>query len=230
MIGSQTTTAKGASAAHSAMAVVARASGMLVAILLASVHVPALAQSVAASAQQAPPPAELSAAFTAQLAGPGARVTIGETTLEFWWAKTIPGAKAGSGWSDVENGTFVGALRVTGAFKDVRGKPVKPGVYTLRFGIQPQNGDHLGVSPNREFLLLGPAASDRDARVLGFDGAVAIAKQTTGTSHPASLSIDPPESDGAMLSSFTTEMGHSAVVFEGGGLKFGLILVGTIVH
>ena len=37
---------------------------------------------------------------------------------------------------------------------DIRGKVVKPGVYTLRYALQPQNGDHLGAAPNREFLLL----------------------------------------------------------------------------
>jgi hypothetical protein len=104
------------------------------------------------------------------------------------------------------------------------------GVYTLRFGLQPQNGDHLGISPNREFLLLSPAAADLDPKVLGFDAVVAIAQQTTGTSHPASLSIDPPESTGTLLSSVSTEMGHTAVVVQAGSQRFGLILVGTIVH
>ena len=186
------------------------------------------AQSLAASPLSAPPPPELSPAIKALVIGPGAKVAIGDTTVEFWWVKTIAGA--GGGWGGVESGTLVGAARVTGAFKDVRGKPVAAGVYTLRFGLQPQNGDHLGISPNREFLLLSPAAADPDPKILGFDGAVAIAKQTTGTSHPASLSLDPPEAPGAPLSSLTTEMGHTAVVFEAGGLKFGLILVGTIVH
>lgn len=195
----------------------------LVALLVA-------AQSLAASAQTAPPPSELSPSITAALAAGGARVAIGDITVEFWWVKSIAGAAPGGGWSGVESGTLVGAVRVAGAFKEVRGKPVKPGVYTLRFGLQPQNGDHLGISPNREFLLLSPAASDSDAKMLGFDGVVAIAKQTTGTSHPASLSLDPPEAAGAPLSSLTTEMGHTAVVFEAAGLKFGLILIGTIVH
>jgi hypothetical protein len=195
----------------------------LVALLVA-------AQAIAASAQTAPPPSELAPAIRAALAGPGARVAIGDATIEFWWVKSIAGAAPGSGWSGVESGTLVGAVQVTGAFKEVRGKSVKPGVYTLRFGLQPQNGDHLGISPNREFLLLSPAAADPDAKVLGFDGVVAIAKQTTGTSHPASLSLDPPEASEAALSTLKTEMGHTAVVFEAAGLKFGLIVMGTIVH
>ena len=61
-------------------------------------------------------------------------------------------------------------MRVSGTFKEIRGKVVKPGVYTLRYGQQPQNGDHLGISPFREFLLISPAAIDKDPKVLGFDG------------------------------------------------------------
>lgn len=165
-------------------------------------------------------------------------MTLGESTVEIWWANGVAATAPGPGWSSVESGTLVGALRVTGSFKEIRGKVVKPGVYTLRYGQQPQNGDHLGISPFREFLLLSPAAVDRDPKVLGFEGAVALSKQTVGTSHPASLSLDPPEdAPGAVLSAYKNESGHDGVVFElkqagkgTGTIKFGLILQGLIVH
>ena len=67
---------------------------------------------------------------------------------------------------------------------------------------------------------------------------MALSKQTVGTSHPASLSLDPPEdAPGAVLSAYKNESGHDGVVFEvkqsGKGtaaIKFGLILAGLIVH
>jgi hypothetical protein len=151
----------------------------------------AAAQAPQASAFQQNPPGEIAPALRAELGDAAVKVALPDATLEFWWVKAV-----GGGWSEMESGTLVGAVRVSGPFKEVRGKPVKAGVYTLRFGLQPQNGDHLGISPNREFLLLSPAAADTDPAVLGFDAAVAIAKLTTGTSHPASLSIDPPEATG----------------------------------
>ena len=47
------------------------------------------------------------------------------------------------------------------------------------------------------------------------DGAIGTAKKTTGTSHPASLSLDPPDgADGAPLSTVSTELGHTGVVFQ----------------
>ncbi len=198
----------------------------------------ASAQSVKASALQEHPPSEIGNAIASELQKVATRVALGNATLDIWWANGVAVTTDGPGWSYVENGTLVGALRVTGAFKEIRGKVVKPGVYTLRYGQQPQNGDHLGISPFREFLLLSPAAVDRDPKALSFDGTVALSKQTIGTSHPASLSLDPPEdAPGAVLSAYKNESGHDGVVFEvkqagkaGGSIKFGLILLGLIVH
>lgn len=164
----------------------------------------------------------------------GSRIIVGGATLDVWWVQSLGGD--GPGWSNVENGTLVGAMRVSGPFKEIRGKVVAPGVYTLRYGLQPQNGDHLGISPFREFIVLSPAAADTDAKVLGFDGVVALSKQVIGTSHPAALSLDPPEdAPGGVLSTYKNDSGHDGIVFEvprapAGTLKFGLIVSGVIVH
>ena len=180
------------------------------------------------------PPADLAPAIAALLQPSGAKVVVGDATLDIWWVQSIGGD--GPGWSGVDSGTLVGAVRVTGAFKEIRGKVVAPGVYTLRYGQQPQNGDHLGISPYRDFLLLSPVAVDKDPKVLGFDGVIALSKQVIGTSHPASLSIDPPEdAPGAVLSGYKDDSGHDGVVFEiarkpSGTIKFGLIVSGLIVH
>ena len=143
------------------------------------------AQGLTATAQTMALPDELQAGIKAAIgAATSAKVVIGSTTLELWW-----GAPTAASWRRWRRAPWIGAIRVTGAYRDIRGKVVKAGVYTLRYALQPQNGDHLGAAPNREFLLLSPAAVDIDAKPLGFDGTVALAKQTTGTSHPASLSI-----------------------------------------
>lgn len=176
------------------------------------------------------PPQGLAPGVAARLA-PAATVVLGDTRLDIWLVSKLETAGDGPGWSVVENGTLVGAVRVAGAFKDIRGKVVKPGVYTLRYGQQPQNGDHLGISTFREYLLLSPAALDPDPKVLGFDGVVAISKEVIGTAHPASLSLDPPDdAPGAVLSTYKNELGHDGVVLQIGMLKFGLIVAGLIVH
>ncbi len=197
------------------------------------------AQTLAASAQATPPPAELSAGVKAELQKSGFKVGVGATTLEFWWVNGVKMSAEADGWDNVDSGTLVGAVRITGDFKEIRGKPVKAGVYTLRYGLQPQNGDHLGISTFREFLLLSPAAADLDPKTTGFDGAVALSKQTIGTAHPAALSLDPPVAPDAPLSTYANDQGHKGLVFEvprsingkaTGTLRFGLILIGLIVH
>ena len=214
---------------------------LLFALAAAVLAVPSIALEV--SRHKEPVPGDLAPAIAALLtAGEGARVTFDKNTaLDFWWVKTLP-MKAGSSapaWADVDEGTLVGAVRVSADFRDIRGRIIKPGTYTLRYGIQPQDGDHLGVSPFREFLLLSPAALDTDAAPLGHDGTIEIAKRTIGGSHPAVWSIDPPVADAtaAVLSPHKTDLGHEGVVFEvpaarggtaAGAVKFGLVLVGRI--
>lgn len=163
----------------------------------------------------------------AQLGTPGASVRTGDTTLELWWVKTLTGA--GGGWQSVPEGSLVGAVRVSADYRDIRGRRIKPGVYTLRYALQPANGDHLGVSPYREFLLLSPASVDTAPAATGHQGAVDLSKLTTGASHPSVWSIEPPEPSGSPLDSYTNEAGHVGVIVEiAGALKVGLILIGKI--
>src|SRR5262245_59358212 len=183
-------------------------------VALATLAGVAHAQSLTPSAQPAPPPTELAAGIKAELQKSGFKVVAGDVTLEFWWASAVKMTAEGEGWDNVDSGTLVGAARITGNFKEIRGKPVKAGVYTLRYGLQPQNGDHLGISTFREFLLLSPAAVDQDPKTTGFDGAVALSKQTIGTAHPAALSLDPPVATEAPLTAYANEPGHQGVVFE----------------
>jgi hypothetical protein len=193
------------------------------------------ANALSASKHTDAPPPELAPAVRALLASAGARVAASGTTLDFWWVKALPLQGTGeASWEQAEEGTLVGAVRVSAAYRDIRGRAIKPGVYTLRYGIQPANGDHLGVSPFREFLLLSPAAADTDVKPSGHEGTVELSKQTIGGSHPAVWSIDPPAAaEGAALSPRTNDAGHEAILFEvptssGAVLRFGLILVGKI--
>jgi hypothetical protein len=204
-------------------------------LLAASTLTPPLAaQTVAASALDAKPPEEIAASIRSLLADRGARVTVDEVTIDFWWVKALPVQADGTfSWSGVPEGIVVGAARVAGTHEDVRGRRIRQGVYTLRFGLQPQNGDHLGTSPYREFLLVIPAASDTDPQPTGHEPTIELSKPTIKSSHPAVLSLDPPVADGQPLSVVTNDAGHQAVIFEvglekGGTARFGLIVIGTI--
>jgi hypothetical protein len=197
---------------------------------------PARGQSLAATKGSEAPPAELSAAISATLAPGSFTVKSGETQLDLWWVKAVALGKApdaAPAWTDVSDGTLVGAIRLSAPWSDIRGYVVRPGVYTLRYARQPANGDHLGVSPNREFLLLSPAAADSAPDPVGYKGAVDLSKQTVRRAHPSALSLDPPAATSAPLSPVTNDLGLEGIVFSvptsvGQPLTFGVILRGVI--
>lgn len=199
---------------------------------------PSWAQTtLAIAAHTEPVPGELAEPVRAAMTAGGLQATVSGATLHFWWVKGVEAGSSGvpdSPWGRVAEGALVGALRVSAApLRDIRGRVIKPGVYTLRYAVQPANGDHMGVSPYREFLLVAPAAADTGAAAVGHEKAVDLARQTIGSSHPAVLSIDPPQASEPPLAVHTNAAGHQAVVVEvpvasGGSLKFGLVLVGKI--
>jgi hypothetical protein len=200
----------------------------MLAVLFAAASV--AANGVTVTKHTNPAPDEIAAAVKAALAPGGATAKVSDTTIDFWWVKSLD-AK-GKDWSTVAEGTLVGAMKVSAPLKDIRGRTIKPGTYLLRYATQPQNGDHLGVSPHREFLLATPAAVDTQPAALGHDAAVELAAKTVSITHPAVLSLDPPVASEAPLTVIQTDAGHTAVVFEvptaGAALRFGLILVGRI--
>jgi two-component sensor histidine kinase len=91
--------------------------------------------------------------------------------------------------------TLVGVLHYPKGGSDYRGQTISAGFYTLRYGLMPSDANHLGAAPNRDFLLLVPAASDADPNaVFKFPDLVALSEKATGTRHPGSLSL--VQSDG----------------------------------
>lgn len=196
------------------------------------------AQTPSVTTAAVTPPSELAPAVAGLLGPDVVTVTVGTTKMEFWWVKSLPvtGAASGSApsWSQVPDGALVGALRLGANWNDIRGFGLRPGVYTLRFALQPQNGDHLGMSPFREFLLPAPAADDTAAAPAGYEGAVALAKKASRRAHPASISIEPAGEGAKPLGTTSNDMGHQLVTMSvpapGGPLTFGVVVHGTIEH
>jgi hypothetical protein len=198
------------------------------------------AQGPVAERAGSPPPAELAPAVSSLLAEGSVRVTTGDVPLEFWWARAVPLEHAPSAsptWRDVADGAVVGAVKVGADWNDIRGYGVKAGVYTLRFALQPANGDHMGISPFREFLLMSPAADDTTAEPAGYKGTVALSKKTVHRAHPSALSLDPPVTTKPVLSPVHDDLGLDGVVFavptafqgrDTGTITFGLIVHGSI--
>ena len=94
------------------------------------------------------------------------------------------------------SGELIGVLQVEAKkkFTDFRGQEIKSGIYTLRYGQQPEDGNHVGTSDLADFLLGIPAASDSDPKPMS--GVSSLSKKsakTAGSTHPAIFSLLPVE-------------------------------------
>src|SRR5690606_11774230 len=92
-------------------------------------------------------------------------------------------------------GQLLGAMQVTAksGFTDFRGQEIPAGAYTLRYGKQPEDGNHIGTSERSDFLLALPAKIDTKAEpVADFELAQQSAK-SAGSTHPAIYSMVPAD-------------------------------------
>jgi len=148
------------------------------------------------------PPAEVAAPILAALNKAGTKVVAdnGSAYVEIWLCSAMPsGPNAGESsvtLPTIPKGALLGVLRFTAKGADRRGQTIAPGVYTLRYGDYPVNGNHQGVAPQRDFLLLAPAALDKSAdAVSDFDALLELSRKASGAPHPAVLSFWKADAD-----------------------------------
>ncbi len=142
------------------------------------------------------PPEGLAPEIAAALLPEGYRVVDdgGKVYAELWFRKDSPEdgptGEMDVTWDNVPHGTFIGVIRYPNGGEDRRGQKIQPGVYTLRFSFYPVDGAHQGVEPSRDFLVLSPAAIDRDPKAApGFDELMDMSRKASGTNHPAAIPI-----------------------------------------
>jgi hypothetical protein len=143
------------------------------------------------------PPSALAGPIKEALGAQGYRVVDdqGKGYAEFWLRKAVPASAKPAGpkgavlYPFLAEGELIGALRYSGEGHDYRDQPIAKGVYTLRYGLQPVNGDHLGVSTYRDYALLVPAAKDKAPTDLPRKRLEEQSAESAGTNHPAVLML-----------------------------------------
>ncbi len=138
------------------------------------------------------------------LQGKGYRLTLDgpKPACELWLRKSVPEqAKReteGVAYPQLAESMLVGVIHFPQAAADFRGQQIPAGFYTLRYELMPDDGNHLGVSPNRDFLLLIPSQSDSDpSATFKFQQLVTMSAKTVGTRHPSPLSLPPADKPAA---------------------------------
>lgn len=155
-----------------------------------------------------PPADQLSPEIVNVLSPHGARVIRGtkRAVAEIWLAKAWDVKPDFKPTLQVlypfKPGQFIGAIRFETKGGDFRDQTISTGVYTLRYALQPVDGNHVGTSPTSDFLLLAPAADDKSPDVLNVKELENQSKAAAESTHPAIFcmrrSESPPKSLPAM--------------------------------
>ena len=147
------------------------------------------------------PPSGLSEVIRAALQEGGLRVLLdGEPYCEIWFRKSLPAGSGRGGLSrsypEIPETALLGAIRVIGDMRDNRDNRFRKGLYTIRHGLQPQDGNHVGASDYIDFALL--LSAEKDATVEGdFSDSKGMINQSLedgDAGHPVVFGLTPPRS------------------------------------
>ena len=135
--------------------------------------------------------ASVSDAVKKTLDAKGYHVTLGDGSIrDLWLRDKIPAQTKRGSWRVVSatRGVDPGSGDHLSAGGDrLPWSGHQTGRYTLRYELIPEDGDHLGVSENRDFLLMIPASADQDPdAVIKFTDLVNLSRKATR--EPASCS------------------------------------------
>lgn len=204
--------------------------------LLSRFALPAVAQDYTAQTLNEPAPAEVSVAIRNELGPAGVRVLKGgEPLVDLWFRKVIPTSDTPPGiarsYPNLPDTALLGAARVAGGMTDNRNHSFPKGVYTIRHGLQPQDGNHVGSSEFVDFALLLSAA--RDQTVAGaFENPRAMVMQSMndgGAGHPIVFAMLQPSGDGPLSMKKNAE--DRWVLEKGiGDTVLAIVIVGVYEH
>jgi hypothetical protein len=192
-------------------------------LILAALSISALGQSNKLEAIGANADPGASDALKKVLEPRGSRITIGDGPYcDIWLRAGIPAGKSdalGAVYTTMGESVLVGVISFTRATTDFRGQAVKPGTYTLRYAVHPADGNHLGISPVRDFLAMVPVALDQNPEAQPkYEELMKMSAKVAGTNHPAVLSL--VQAEGGSAPKLGQEGSHvvfSARITQGGG-------------
>src|SRR5215475_14272805 len=158
----------------------------------------------------------------------------GKAVCEVWFGKEIPAVKndvSGASFGQIPEGSFIGVINFPSRTSDFRGQGIKAGFYTLRFALILQDGNHLGVSPARDFFLLCPVSEDKDpATQLKSENLLKMSRSASGTAHPTVWFVGQATSDKDLPKVVKSDNGHvileTKIPTKSGPLEIGMVVIG----
>lgn len=179
------------------------------------------------------PPECVSAAVREALEQQAHQVRIdGELEATFWFRRDTPEAESvssqlGVNFSKLSNSDLLGVVEFKSEWSDYKAIRVRPGVYTLRYQVQPADGNHMGVSQFRDFFILIPAELDEDPQArYSYAELMALSTQASGVTHPASMALFPVYEDIAEAKLFQDDLGQWTLARAFNSTVIGVVVTG----
>ena len=142
-------------------------------------------------------PKELAAPMSALLDPNAVQLREGDKPVyDFWFVKQLPlksiPESVAVGLKTIPEASVLGAVVVHQPRHDYKNNDIAPGIYTMRFALQPQDGDHLGTALYPYFAVLIPAKLDPTPEgINAYRPLVKASGKETATGHPIILSLRP---------------------------------------
>lgn len=179
------------------------------------------------------PPQEVSEAIRGALGTGGLEIRSGDKTVVEVWVredvpmKDSPSGELGVSFGQLGEGVLFGVVRLTQEWRDYKNLGIAPGVYTLRYGVKPQDGNHMGVSIYRDFLLLIPAEQDTEVGVSWSpDELYRESYGATGQPHPGVMALFPVYDEITEPTVTRNEMDQPTLAIQVGSMRMGLVIEG----
>jgi hypothetical protein len=163
--------------------------------LLLATHQTLAQEHRAQPLDEAPPADAISADIAKALNPKGVRVVRGEdrAVVDLWLAKEWNVKSDFKASTSVlypfEVGTLIGVARFKNRGNDFRDQEIPAGVYTIRYAQQPVDGNHVGTSDTRDFLVLLPAGEDQSVAPMAEMAMIELSPKVTGGTHPAMMAL-----------------------------------------
>lgn len=166
-----------------------------------------------------PAPGDVPAELSKLLSPTGWRVTNGmKTVCDLWfckeWSAKADFTPTNTVLYPFEVGQFMGVIRFARKAEDFRGQQLGSGTYTLRYTLQPEDGNHVGTSDTRDFLVLIKSDADADPKVMAMENLIQLSAAAAESTHPAMMGLKAAPKDSAGLPKIERDEDHDWSILQ----------------
>ena len=170
-----------------------------------------------------PVPKDVSAAVKKTLGKDCIQLSIGgKPWLEFWLRAPLPlkakPAKPEKALDALATATLMGVVRIHKSGRDYRVDDLYKGVFTMRYGKIPGDGNHLGATDYPYFAVLIPATKDPKLDTYKtFKTMTKASLMETASEHPMILSLRPAKKAAAQPTIIEPAPEHRSILLAASG-------------